>query len=192
VQSRLSPEGEILVKSPGCMVGYYKRPDLTAEAFTDDGYFRTGDCGHFEPNGMLKLTGRIKEMFKTTKGKYVAPAPIESRLNNHPMIELSMVCGTGHSAACALVQLSEKHQTQRQDTAMQEQIELEMARLVEDVNATLSDHEQLRLMVVMNEPWTIDNGRLTATLKIKRNAIEASVQQRLYDWYAQPDQVIWA
>ena len=75
---------------------------------------------------------------------------------------------------------------------MREQIELELARLVEDVNATLSDHEQLRLMVVMNEPWTIDNGCLTATLKIKRNAIEASVQQRLYDWYAQPDQVIWA
>ena len=192
VQSRLSPEGEILVKSPGCMVGYYKRPDLTAEAFTDDGYFRTGDCGHFEPNGMLKLTGRIKELFKTTKGKYVAPAPIESRLNNHPMIELSMVCGTGQSAACALVQLSEQHQTQRQDPAMREQIELELARLLEDVNVTLSDHEQLRLMVVMNEPWTIDNGCLTATLKIKRNAIEASVQQRLYGWYAQPDQVLWA
>ena len=174
------------------MVGYYKRPDLTAEAFTDDGYFRTGDCGHFEPNGMLKLTGRIKELFKTTKGKYVAPAPIESRLNNHSMIELSMVCGTGQSAACALVQLSEQHQTQRQDPAMREQIELELARLLEDVNVTLSDHEQLRLMVVMNEPWTIDNGCLTATLKIKRNAIEASVQQRLYGWYAQPDQVLWA
>ncbi len=192
VQSRLSPEGEILVKSPGCMVGYYKRPDLTAEAFTDDGYFRTGDCGHFEPNGMLKLTGRIKELFKTTKGKYVAPAPIESRLNNHPMIELSLVSGAGQSAACTLVQLSEQYLAQRRDPAMREQIELELARLLEDVNATLSDHEQLRLMVVMNEPWTIDNGCLTATLKIKRNAIEASVKQRLYGWYAQPDQVLWA
>ena len=174
------------------MVGYYKRPDLTAEAFTDDGYFRTGDCGHFEPNGMLKLTGRIKELFKTTKGKYVAPAPIESRLNNHPMIELSLVSGAGQSAACTLVQLSEQYLAQRRDPAMREQIELELARLMEDVNATLSDHEQLRLIVVMNEPWTIDNGCLTATLKIKRNAIEASVQQRLYDWYAQPDQVLWA
>jgi long-subunit acyl-CoA synthetase (AMP-forming) len=192
VQSRLSPEGEILVKSPGCMVGYYKRPDLTAEAFTDDGYFRTGDCGHFEPNGMLKLTGRIKELFKTTKGKYVAPAPIESRLNNHPMIELSMVCGSGQSAACALVQLSEQHQTLRQDPLSREQIELDLARLLEEVNATLSDHEQLRLMVVMNEPWTIDNGCLTATLKIKRSAIEASVQKRLNGWYAHPDQVVWA
>jgi long-subunit acyl-CoA synthetase (AMP-forming) len=192
VQSRLSDEGEILVKSPGCMVGYYKRPDLTAQAFTEDGYFRTGDCGHFEPNGMLKLTGRIKELFKTTKGKYVAPAPIESQLNNHPMIELSVVSGAGQSAACALVQLSEQHQAHRQDPALREQIELELARLLEETNATLNDHEQLRMMVVMNEPWTIDNGRLTATLKIKRSAIEASIRQGLDGWYAQPGQVLWA
>ncbi len=192
VQSRLSSENEILVKSPGCMVGYYKRPDLTAEAFTDDGYFRTGDCGHFEPNGMLKLTGRIKELFKTTKGKYVAPVPIESRLNNHPMIELSVVCGAGQSAACALVQLSEQHQAKRQDPTLREQIELELARLLDETNATLNEHEQLRMMVVMIEPWTIDNGRLTATMKIKRSAIESSILQRLDDWYAQPDQVLWA
>ena len=192
VQSRLSSENEILVKSPGCMVGYYKRPDLTAEAFTDDGYFRTGDCGHFEPNGMLKLTGRIKELFKTTKGKYVAPVPIESRLNNHPMIELSVVCGAGQSAACALVQLSEQHQAKRQDPTLREQIELELARLLDETNATLNDHEQLRMMVVMIEPWTIDNGRLTATMKIKRSAIESSILHRLDDWYAQPDQVLWA
>ena len=192
VQSRLSDEGEILVKSPGCMVGYYKRPDLTAQAFTEDGYFRTGDCGHFEPNGMLKLTGRIKELFKTTKGKYVAPAPIESQLNNHPMIELSVVSGAGQSAACALVQLSEQHQAHRQDPALREQIELELARLLEETNATLNDHEQLRMMVVMNVPWTIDNGRLTGTLKIKRSAIEASIRQGLDGWYAQPGQVLWA
>jgi long-subunit acyl-CoA synthetase (AMP-forming) len=174
------------------MVGYYKRPDLTAQAFTEDGYFRTGDCGHFEPNGMLKLTGRIKELFKTTKGKYVAPAPIESQLNNHPMIELSVVSGAGQSAACALVQLSEQHQAHRQDPALREQIELELARLLEETNATLNDHEQLRMMVVMNVPWTIDNGRLTGTLKIKRSAIEASIRQSLDGWYAQPGQVLWA
>ena len=192
VQSRLSSENEILVKSPGCMVGYYKRPDLTAEVFTDDGYFRTGDCGHFELNGMLKLTGRIKELFKTTKGKYVAPVPIESLLNNHPMIELSVVCGAGQSAACALVQLSEQHHAKRQDLTLREQIELELARLLDETNATLNDHEQLRMMVVMIEPWTIDNGRLTATMKIKRSAIESSILHRLDDWYAQPDQVLWA
>jgi long-subunit acyl-CoA synthetase (AMP-forming) len=173
------------------MVGYYKRPDLTAEAFTDDGFFRTGDCGHFEPNGMLKLTGRIKELFKTTKGKYVAPAPIESRLNNHPMVELSMVCGAGQSAACAMVQLSEHYQSKRQDPVMRDQIELELARLLEDTNDALNDHEQLRMLVVMDSPWTIDNGCLTATMKIKRSAIETLIRQRLDGWYAQPCQILW-
>ena len=75
---------------------------------------------------------------------------------------------------------------------MREQIELELARLLDETNATLNDHEQLRMMVVMIEPWTIDNGRLTATMKIKRSAIESSILHRLDDWYAQPDQVLWA
>lgn len=108
------------------------------------------------------------------------------------MVELSVVCGAGQSAVCALLQLSQEHQAKRQDPAMREQIELQLARLLEQTNATLSDHEQLRMMVVMNEAWTIDNGCLTATMKIKRSAIETSVRQRLDGWYAQPGQVLWA
>jgi long-subunit acyl-CoA synthetase (AMP-forming) len=81
VQARISPEGEILVKSPGQMVGYYKRPDLDAESFTADGFFKTGDQGTQRADGLLKITGRVKELFKTSKGKYVAPAPIENKLN---------------------------------------------------------------------------------------------------------------
>jgi long-chain acyl-CoA synthetase len=75
VQRRLEEDGEVLIKSPGTMVGYYKRPDLDAEVFTDDGFFRTGDLGEVRPDGQLKLTGRKKELFKTGKGKYVAPSP---------------------------------------------------------------------------------------------------------------------
>lgn len=191
VQSRLSDEGEILVKSPGCMVGYFKRPDLTAEAFTEDGYFRTGDCGHFEAHGMLRITGRIKELFKTAKGKYVAPVPIENSLNNHPMVDLSVVCGAGKSAPCALLQLSEPWHSQRQDPAVREQIELALTRCLEALNSQLADHEQLRMLVVMDSPWTIDNGCLTATLKIRRNPIEAQVSSHLPDWYALPDPVVW-
>ena len=74
VEVRLSPEGEILIKSPGQFSGYYKQPELTAESFTDDGFFRTGDRGELRADGMLKITGRTKELFKTAKGKYVAPA----------------------------------------------------------------------------------------------------------------------
>ena len=107
VQARISPEGEILIKSPGQMVGYYKRPDLDAEAFTEDGYFKTGDQGQQRADGLLKITGRLKEIFKTSKGKYVAPAPIENKLNVHPMVEMSIVSGVAQSAAYAMVVLAE-------------------------------------------------------------------------------------
>ena len=107
VQVRLSEEGEILIKSPGQMAGYYKRPDLTAESFTADGFFRTGDLGERRTDGLLKITGRAKELFKTAKGKYVAPAPIENLLNAHPMVELSLVSGVGQPSAYAMVVLAE-------------------------------------------------------------------------------------
>ena len=76
---RISDEGEILIKSPGQFSGYYKQPELTAASFTEDGFFRTGDLGERRADGLLKITGRAKELFKTAKGKYVAPAPIENR-----------------------------------------------------------------------------------------------------------------
>ena len=107
VQVKLSAEGEILIKSPGQCSGYYKQPELTAESFTEDGFFRTGDLGERRPDGLLKITGRAKELFKTAKGKYVAPAPIENRINAHPMVELSLVSGVGQPAAYAMVVLAE-------------------------------------------------------------------------------------
>jgi long-subunit acyl-CoA synthetase (AMP-forming) len=91
VQTRLAEDGEILVKSPGRMAGYYKEPALTAESITADGYFKTGDLGRYDEQGLLQLTGRKKELFKTAKGKYVAPAPIEGRLAAHPMVEMALV-----------------------------------------------------------------------------------------------------
>ena len=100
------------------MVGYYKRPDLDAESFTADGFFRTGDMGERRADGLLKLTGRIKELFKTAKGKYVAPAPIENRINEHPMVELSIVSGVGrHGSAGRIVAPKTdrpRHQNQRE------------------------------------------------------------------------------
>ena len=90
------------------MVGYYKQPDLTNESLTADGFFRTGDLGEQREDGLLKLTGRAKDLFKTSKGKYVAPAPIENRLGESPLLEMAMVSGHGQSAAYALVVLAEE------------------------------------------------------------------------------------
>ena len=106
VDTRISEEGEIQLKSPGDMVGYYKAPELTAECYTEDGYFKTGDRGEYTKDGLLRITGRVKELFKTSKGKYVAPVPIENLLNSDSLVELSCVSGVGRPACFAVVQLA--------------------------------------------------------------------------------------
>ena len=192
VEVRLSDEGEILIKSPGQMVGYYKRPDLDAECFTEDGFFRTGDLGERNAQGLLKLTGRLKELFKTSKGKYVAPAPIENRLNANPMIELSLVSGVGQPSAYAMVVLSETLRPQVGDAAVRAQVETELASLLADVNKSVADYEQLQMIVIAREPWSIENGCLTPTMKIKRSRIEAAVAPQVESWYGSKGAVHWA
>ena len=192
VQVRLSAEGEVLIKSPGQMVGYYKRPDLDAECFTADGFFHTGDRGEIRADGLLKLTGRVKELFKTSKGKYVAPAPIENRLNAHPMIELSLVSGVGQSAAYAMVVLAENLRPQLGDAAVRAKVQQELGDLLRDVNQAVADYEQLRMIVVAREPWSIENGMLTPTMKIRRSRIEAEFEAQLAHWYTSQGPVHWA
>ena len=192
VQVRISDEGEILIKSPGQMVGYYKRPDLDAESFTADGFFKTGDLGSRRPDGQLKITGRLKELFKTSKGKYVAPAPIENLLNAHPMIELSMVSGSGFESAYALVVLAEDLRPKLKQSDVRSEVEKALADLLAEVNQGIADYERLKMLVVAAEPWSIENGCLTPTMKIKRSRIEYAVQHQLDNWYASRSNVIWS
>ena len=192
VQVRIDDDGEILIKSPGQMSGYYKRPDLDAECFTDDGFFRTGDLGERNPDGLLKLTGRKKELFKTAKGKYVAPAPIENQLNVHPMIELAMVSGVGQPAPYAVVVLDEMLRPKIDDPAVRARVDGELGRLLHDVNEGLAAHERLHVLVVARDPWSIENGCLTPTMKIKRSRIEATVAAQVDAWYGAPGPVLWA
>ena len=192
VQVRISDEGEILIKSPGQMVGYYKRPDLDAESFTADGFFKTGDLGSRRPDGQLKITGRLKELFKTSKGKYVAPAPIENLLNAHPMIELSMVSGSGFESAYALVVLAEDLRPKLKQSDVRSEVEKALADLLAEVNQRIADYERLKMLVVAAEPWSIENGCLTPTMKIKRSRIEYAVQHQLDNWYASRSNIIWS
>jgi long-subunit acyl-CoA synthetase (AMP-forming) len=191
VEVKISDEGEVLIKSPGQMVGYYKRPDLDAEVFTPDGFFRTGDKGERLPNGLLKLTGRVKEMFKTSKGKYVAPAPIENRLNEHPMVELSIVSGSGQNAAYAMVILAEDLRGNINDSALRSRVEKEMAQLLENLNSALASYERLQMIVISQEAWSIENGFLTPTMKIERSKIEEAVSDKIGEWYQSGETVIW-
>jgi len=192
VQARISEEGEILVKSPGQMVGYYKRPDLDAESFTSDGFFKTGDQGQQRADGLLKITGRVKELFKTSKGKYVAPAPIENKLNVHPMIEMSIVSGVSQPSAYAMVVLAEDIRPKMHEPEVKAQIENELSALLTQVNSELAEYEKLRMLVIANEAWSIENGYLTPTMKIKRNRIEASVESQVAAWYEKSGSVFWA
>ena len=192
VQARIDDDGEVLVKSPGQMVGYYKLPELNAQSFTADGFFRTGDLGRYDESGQLVLTGRKKELFKTAKGKYVAPAPIENRLNEHPMVELSLVAGVGQPAAHAVLVLDEHLRPQLGDPVVRDRVETALTRLLNEVNDGLASHERLQMLVVVKEPWSIEAGTLTPTMKIKRACIEAQVADAVDGWYLSGAPVVWA
>ena len=192
VQVHIAEDGEVLIKSPGQLVGYYRRPDLNAQCFTDDGFFRTGDRGELAPDGQLKLTGRVKELFKTSKGKYVAPAPIETRLNAHPMVELAIVAGAGQSQPFALVMLAESLRPRLADPATHDAVSGALAQLLHALNDELAAHERLHCVVVAREPWSVENGCLTPTMKVRRSRIEAGVAAQVEGWYLQPGPVLWA
>jgi len=191
VKVRISEDGEVLIKSPGQLAGYYKQPELDAESFTEDGFFRTGDLGELRADGMLKLTGRKKELFKTGKGKYIAPAPIENKINANPIIEMSMVSGVGQQAAYAMVVLNEELRPTVGDPAVRADITEQLKALLASVNAEIADYEQIRMIVVAREPWSIEHGTLTPTMKIKRSRIEAQVEASVAGWYNTPGSVIW-
>jgi long-subunit acyl-CoA synthetase (AMP-forming) len=191
VTCRLGADGEILVKSPATMVGYYKEPGLTGEAFTADGFLRTGDLGVIEPDGRLLITGRVKDLFKTSKGKYVAPAPIENFLNRSRYIELTCVAGAGQPSSHAVVQLAEHLHERRHDAAVRAEVTRELERLLEEVNRELPAYERLAFLVVAKDRWTIEDGSLTPTMKLKRSVIEARYAPSLPGWYAVGQGVLW-
>lgn len=192
VEVKLSEDGEVLIKSPGRMVGYYKQPELTTQSFTPDGFFRTGDLGERTPQGLLKITGRAKELFKTAKGKYVAPAPIENLLGESSLIETVMVSGVGQPSAYGLVVLSEEVRPRLSDPKVRAQVEQELGRLLAEVNAKVADYEQLKMLVIAREPFSIENGLLTPTMKIRRARIENAVAPELERWYSSKGPVVWA
>ncbi len=191
VDCKLSAEGEILVKSPATMMGYFKQPDLTAECMTEDGYLKTGDRGEIDSDGRLKITGRVKELFKTSKGKYIAPAPIENIINNDHNVELSCVSGSGQVTAYGLVQLSEDLLPQLGDSAVRERINTELTALLASTNNQIEEFEKLGFFVVTKDRWSIEDGFLTPTMKIKRSAIEGTYEDKLEAWYSAGQKVIW-
>nr|WP_239482209.1 AMP-binding protein [Pseudomonas insulae] len=190
VETRISEEGEVQVRSGATMLGYYKDPEKTAETITPDGFLRTGDKGEQDAEGYLRLTGRIKEIFKTSKGKYVAPAPIENRLAVHPLIEQVCVVGDALPQPMALCVLSEVGRRQAEG-ATREELEGSFRHLLDEVNKVLDKHERLLSLVMVKEVWAIENGFLTPTLKIKRNVVENAYQRHFTDWVDRRETILW-
>jgi long-chain acyl-CoA synthetase len=192
IHVRLDPETqEIQVKSPGTMLGYYKEPELTRAALGDDGWLRTGDKGAYDGEGNLRITGRVKDLFKTSKGKYVAPAPIEDRLSSHPAIEACAVTGANLGQPLGIVMLSAVALKRIKDTAERSALEASLGEHLSTVNKALDPHEQLDCVAVVTTAWTIENGFITPTFKIKRNKIDEAYSSQFAIWLAERKPVVW-
>lgn len=186
VQVKLSPEGEICIKNKCLMKGYYKAPDITASVFDEEGYLKTGDMGEFDHDGYLTIVGRVKDQFKTDKGKYISPSHIELSMSSNTDIEQICIVGTGIPQPIALVTLSELGKSKSKK---------EVANSLEDsvtkINPSLEKHEKLEKVVIMKEDWNVSNGLTTPSLKVKRNSIEKIHQQFYKSWFENAEKVIF-
>ena len=193
VESCIDPiTGEIQMRSAALMQGYYRDPVTTANAMTTDGWLRTGDKGQIDAQGFLSITGRVKDNFKSSKGKYVAPAPIEELLALHADIEACAVTGANLDQPLALVMLSQDAVARCAAPDAKQALTESLARHLETVNARLEPHEKLGFLVVIATAWTPENGFVTPTFKVKRMQIEAAYGKQFAAWQAQHQSVVWA
>ncbi len=188
---KLGDDSEILVKGSNVFQGYYKDEEKTAEAFDENGYFKTGDIGKFE-DGFLFITDRKKDYFKTSGGKYVAPQKIENDLKLSRFIEQAMVVGEGQKMPCAIIQpdfefvrawMKRKDiegGTSDAEIATNPEVQKRIMEEVNNANQKFGNWEKIKKIQLTPEPWTIEDGLLTPTLKLKRKAIR-NRYEGLYD-----------
>jgi long-chain acyl-CoA synthetase len=167
VDLKLSDEGELLLKHGAVMKGYYKDEEKTRETFTDDGFLRTGDKAAIDDDGFVTITGRVKDIFKTLKGKYIAPAPIEGAMARNDAIDHLVLVGSGLNQPIMLLTLTE-HAREKP----REEVEKALVGDMKSVNAKLESHEKIAKLVVVKDNWTIDNGMLTPTMKVRSSEVE--------------------
>ncbi|MFG6447981.1 AMP-binding protein [Roseateles sp. BYS180W] len=192
VETRVDPvSGELLMRSPALMLGYFKQPELSAEVLDAEGWLHTGDKAAVDERGCTRITGRVKDLFKTSKGKYVAPAPIEDRLGMHPAIEACAVVGANLAQPLGLLMLNPQAAAQRSDTTERAALEASLRAHLQAVNAHLDPHEQLGALVLLCTPWTVDNGLVTPTLKVRRPRVEELFGAQLEGWAEARQPLLW-
>ncbi len=181
MQVKISEQGEILVKGDNVMIGYYKAPELTREVIVN-GWMHTGDVGVIDENGLLKITGRVKEIFKTSMGKYISPALIENKFKESPFIDQMMVIGENQKFAAALIVPEFEYLrnwckqkncpfTNNKDIITHPDIIKRFKEEINHYNKFFGDTEKIKKFELLNHEWTIDTGEITANLKIKRKFI---------------------
>ena len=192
VEHRIDPQtGEVQMRSPALMLGYYKEPELSSATFTADGWLKTGDKGRIDAEGCLHITGRVKDLFKTAKGKYVAPAPIEDKLGAHEAVEACVVTGANLGQPLGIVMLGAEAAAQAADAGYRSKLEASLQQHLKQINVGLDPHEQLQCIVVVTTPWTVDNDLITPTFKVKRNRIEDVYAANYERWENSGKKVIW-
>ena len=183
---KVEPEtGEVLMRAPWVMQGYYKDKAKTDEVLRD-GWLHTGDQGELDEEGFLRLTGRVSDTFKSAKGKYIVPAPIEWGFAKNNHIEQVAVVGLAMPPPLALVVLSELGRA-----AGQEAVTQSLTHTLTAVNDGLANYERIKAVVVVKENWSVDNGLLTPTMKIRRNVLNERYQTLYQPWYEEGKAVIW-
>lgn len=179
VELRLAADGEILARGPNVFSGYHDDPESTAQSFTEEGWFKTGDLGRFTEDGFLQIIGRKKEILVTAGGKNIPPANIELAFASDDLIEHLVVYGDGKKYLVAGVWLTPEGRA-----GAPEAVAAEVGARIEAVNGTLARHETIKKHVLMDVPLTIEGGFLTPTLKIKRKKIYARFRDRFEEMYA--------
>lgn len=191
VEHRIDPAtDEVQLLSPGATLGYYREPQLTQELFAPDGWLRTGDTGVIDADGCLRIVGRIKDNFKSSKGKYVAPAPIEHKLSQHLAVESCIVIGSNLPQPIAVVVLSDAARASLPQAKAQ--LGEEFQSHLQRINASLDPHERLDCLVLTAIPWTVESGLLTPTMKARRTRIEAIYADSTPTWSRSASPIVWA
>ncbi|MDD0844223.1 AMP-binding protein [Pseudomonas sp. Gutcm_11s] len=180
LEMRLAENGEVQFRSPTLMQGYYREPALSAEALAG-GWLHTGDKGEVDADGYLRITGRVKDIFKTSKGKYVAPAPIEGQIARNTWVEQVCLMGSNRDQPLALIELSPAARAEPR-----ERIAADLQATLHGLNAELQPHERLSHLLLVRDSWTVDNGCMTPTMKIRRNVLETRYADLVAELPAEP------
>jgi long-chain acyl-CoA synthetase len=190
VEVKITPDGEILVKGPNVMKGYFKDKAMTAEAIDSEAWFHTGDLGEIVDSGHLRITGRIKEIFKTSMGKYISPALIENRFKESAFIDGLMVIGEHQKFAAALIVPNFEHlrswcrikgikYTSDGEMITHKEIKNRFKKEVDHYNVFFGDYEQIKKFELTDHEWTVQSSELTANLKLKRSFIAKKYQDKI-------------